>query len=103
MVSPSGLTSDNFASLSLWDKALDYGWHMILPIASMVVGGFAGLTMLTKTVPGPESTNNMSSQPERKVLPNDAFCTGTSSRNAMLLVIAGFPAPLSVFYLPDRC
>ena len=43
-----GLTSDNFASLSTWGKVGDYFWHLALPIFSLVIGGFAGLTLLTK-------------------------------------------------------
>ena len=43
-----GLTSDNFSELSTLKQMTDYFWHMALPILSMVIGGFAGLTMLTK-------------------------------------------------------
>ncbi|WP_352340367.1 ABC transporter permease subunit, partial [Psychrobacter sp. 16-MNA-CIBAN-0192] len=43
-----GLTSDNFAQLSLVGKVLDYLWHIALPITASVVGSFAVVTMLTK-------------------------------------------------------
>ncbi|HBT40841.1 MAG TPA: microcin ABC transporter permease, partial [Rhodospirillaceae bacterium] len=43
-----GLVSENFAELSTWEQVKDYFWHLTLPISSMVIGGFAGLTMLTK-------------------------------------------------------
>ena len=44
----AGLVSENWSELSLSGKVLDYLWHMVLPIMSMVIGGFAALTMLTK-------------------------------------------------------
>jgi len=43
-----GIVSDNWAELSTWGQIKDYFWHLALPIGSMVIGGFAGLTMLTK-------------------------------------------------------
>lgn len=43
-----GLVSENFHDLSTWAQIKDYFWHLALPIASMVIGGFAGLAMLTK-------------------------------------------------------
>ncbi|SUV41086.1 oligopeptide ABC transporter [Acinetobacter haemolyticus] len=43
-----GLVSENFAQLSMLDKIKDYFWHMSLPLLSIVLGGFAGLTYLTK-------------------------------------------------------
>ena len=43
-----GLTSSNWDELSLFAKIADYFWHLALPVAAMVIGGFAGLTLLTK-------------------------------------------------------
>ena len=43
-----GLLSENFAELSLWGKLKDYVWHLTLPLMSLVLGGFAALTYLTK-------------------------------------------------------
>ena len=87
-----GLTSDNFAELSIGGKILDYFWHVALPVLSMVVGGFAGLTMLTKNSFMEEInkqyvvTARSKGLSERKVLYGHVF------RNAMLLVVAGFPS-----------
>ncbi|MEK9969712.1 MAG: microcin C ABC transporter permease YejB [Ferrovibrio sp.] len=87
-----GLTSDDFASLSLLGKATDYFWHLALPIISMVIGGFASLTMLTKNSFIEEInklyvlTARAKGLSERRVLYGHVF------RNAMLIVIAGFPA-----------
>ena len=43
-----GLVSENFGDLSFWGQIADYFWHITLPVLSLVIGGFAGLTMLTK-------------------------------------------------------
>src|SRR5215468_2939297 len=43
-----GLVSDNWSDLDLWHKVTDYFWHITLPVLSMVIGGFAGLTLMTK-------------------------------------------------------
>ncbi len=87
-----GLVSDNWNELSLWHKIADYFWHMMLPIISMVAGGFASLTMLTKNSFLEEInkqyvvTARAKGLSERQVLINHVF------RNAMLIVIAGFPS-----------
>jgi len=87
-----GLVSDNWHDLSWPQKILDYLWHMILPITAMVVGGFASLTILTKNSFIDELgkqyvlTARAKGLPERKVLYGHVF------RNAMLIVIAGFPS-----------
>ena len=44
-----GLVSDNFAELSPWGKVADYFWHLVLPVTALVIGGFATLTILTRT------------------------------------------------------
>ena len=86
-----GIISDNWDELNNLDKILDYMWHLALPIFSLVIGGFASLTMLTKNsfldqinlqyVLTARSKGNT----ENKVLYGHIF------RNAMLIVIAGFP------------
>src|SRR5579871_1281893 len=86
-----GLTSDNFATLPWWDKILDYAWHMTLPIVSMALSAFATMTLLTKNSFLDEIrkqyviTARMKGLSERRVLYGHVF------RNAMLIIIAGFP------------
>jgi microcin C transport system permease protein len=86
-----GLTSDNFAQLPLYEKALDYLWHIALPVISMTLGAFATQTFLTKNSFLDEirkqyvQTARMKGLTETKVLYGHVF------RNAMLIVIAGFP------------
>ena len=87
-----GLTSENFDTLSLWGKTADYAWHLALPLAALVLGAFATSTLLTKNSFLDEIrkqyvlTARMKGLPERRVLYGHVF------RNAMLIVIAGFPA-----------
>ena len=86
-----GLTSENFDTLSLWGKALDYAWHLVLPLSAMVLGAFATSTLLTKNSFLDEIkkqyvlTARMKGLSERRVLYGHVF------RNAMLIVISGFP------------
>jgi microcin C transport system permease protein len=86
-----GLTSDSFASLSWPEKILDYLWHITLPVTSLVLGSFATTTLLTKNSFLDEikkayvQTARMKGLSERSVLYGHVF------RNAMLIVIAGFP------------
>ena len=94
-----GLTSDNWDTLSWPKRILDYFWHMTLPVLSMVIGGFAGLTILTKNSFLEEInkqyvlTARAKGLQERNILYKHVF------RNAMLIVIAGFPAALiSIFF-----
>lgn len=89
-----GLVSVNFAELSIPGKILDYFWHLVLPVLAMVIGGFATLTMLTKNSFLDEihkqyvMTARAKGLPEKKILFKHVF------RNAMLIVISGFPATL---------
>ncbi|HXT05778.1 MAG TPA: microcin C ABC transporter permease YejB [Roseiarcus sp.] len=86
-----GLTSDNFAQFDWPHKILDYLWHIALPVASLVIGSFATSTLLTKNSFLDEirkayvQTARMKGLTERQVLYGHVF------RNAMLIVIAGFP------------
>ena len=94
-----GLTSPGWAEFSLIDKILDYFWHLALPVTAMVIGGFATLTMLTKNSFLDEvgkqyvTTARAKGQTESGILYRHVF------RNAMLLIIAGFPAAfISMFF-----
>ncbi|MBU2887072.1 microcin C ABC transporter permease YejB [Gilvimarinus agarilyticus] len=94
-----GLVSDNFDELSWHQKIIDYFWHLTLPILAMVIGGFATLTMLTKNSFLDEinkqyvMTARAKGGSERRVLYKHVF------RNAMLIIIAGFPATfISMFF-----
>ncbi|HMK90830.1 MAG TPA: microcin C ABC transporter permease YejB [Methylocystis sp.] len=86
-----GLTSDDFAQLSLFGKVKDYFWHVTLPVIAMTTGAFATQTFLTKNSFLDEIrkqyvlTARMKGLTERRVLYGHVF------RNAMLIVIAGFP------------
>ncbi len=87
-----GLVSDNFDELSLGAKMLDYFWHLVLPITAMVVGGFAGLTMLTKNSFIEEINKQYVLTARAKGLSENRVLYGHVFRNAMLIVVAGFPS-----------
>lgn len=94
-----GLTSNHFADLSIAGKILDYAWHLVLPVTAYTIGGFATLTMLTKNSFLDEInkqyvvTARAKGLAEREVLYRHVF------RNAMLIIIAGFPSAfLSIFF-----
>ncbi|EPC6043991.1 microcin C ABC transporter permease YejB [Serratia ureilytica] len=94
-----GLVSSNFDTLSWPAKIADYLWHITLPVLATVIGGFATLTMLTKNSFLDEirkqyvTTARAKGLDEKKILYRHVF------RNAMLLVIAGFPATfISMFF-----
>ncbi|PAF43481.1 microcin C ABC transporter permease YejB [Helicobacter sp. 11S02629-2] len=89
-----GLTSDNFESLSLFGKIVDYLWHIALPIICICIGGFATLTLLVKN----SFLDELGKQyvvlarskgaSEKRILYFHVF------RNAMLLVVSLFPTTL---------
>jgi microcin C transport system permease protein len=87
-----GLVSDNWDQLPWLERIIDYFWHLTLPVLAMVIGGFAGLTMLTKNSFLDEinkqyvMTARSKGLTERRVLYSHVF------RNAMLIVVAGFPS-----------
>lgn len=87
-----GLTSDNWGDLPWWRQVLDYLWHMVLPVVSMVIGGFAGLTMLTKNSFMEEINKQYVVTARAKGLAERRVLYGHIFRNAMLIVVAGFPA-----------
>jgi microcin C transport system permease protein len=86
-----GLVSDNWADLSWSMKIADYFWHMTLPIVSLVIGGFAGLTMLTKNSFLDQINQQYVVTARSKGLAERAVLYGHVFRNAMLIVIASFP------------
>lgn len=86
-----GLVSDNWSQLDVWHKCTDYVWHMTLPILSMVISGFAGLTMLTKNSFLDQISQQYVITARAKGLSQRRVLYGHVFRNAMLIVIAGFP------------
>jgi len=87
-----GLTSPNFDDLSTLGKIKDYFWHMVLPLTAMTIGGFAGLTMLTKNSFIEEINKQYVITARAKGLTEKRVLYGHVFRNAMLIVIAGFPS-----------
>jgi microcin C transport system permease protein len=94
-----GLYSSNFAELTLWQQVLDYAWHMVLPVTAMVIGGFAGLTILTKNCFIDEIAKQYVQTARAKGCAESRVLYGHVFRNAMLLIIAGFPAAfIGIFF-----
>ncbi len=89
-----GLTSNNFEDLSPIGKVADYFWHMALPVAALTIGGFATLTMLTKNSFLDEISKQYVLTARAKGINQKRVLYGHVFRNAMLIVIAGFPAAL---------
>lgn len=87
-----GLTSDNFDQLSWWRQALDYLHHITLPTLAIVIGNFATLTMLTKNSFLDEISKQYVQTARAKGLDENGVLYGHVFRNAMLIIIAGFPA-----------
>ncbi|RXJ86846.1 microcin C ABC transporter permease YejB [Arcobacter sp. CECT 8985] len=87
-----GLFSDNFDELSLWQQIKDYFWHLTLPITAMVIGGFATLTMLTKNSFLDEISKQYVVTARAKGLEENKILYKHIFRNAMLIIISGFPA-----------
>src|SRR6185369_14151563 len=89
-----GLVSDNWLSLDWPHRILDYFWHIALPITALVIGGFATLTMLTKNCFLDEINKQYVLTARAKGLTQNRVLYGHVFRNAMLIVIAGFPSTL---------
>jgi microcin C transport system permease protein len=87
-----GLTSDNWADMDWTHRILDYLWHIALPVIAMVIGGFASLTMLTKNSFMDEINKQYVLTARAKGLTENRVLYGHVFRNAMLIVIAGFPS-----------
>ncbi|MBL9063146.1 microcin C ABC transporter permease YejB [Tabrizicola sp.] len=94
-----GLTSDNWASLSPWGKIVDYLWHITLPVTAQLISSFAVLTLLTKNSFLDEIKKQYVMTARAKGLSEGRVLYGHVFRNAMLIVIAGFPGLfISVFF-----
>jgi microcin C transport system permease protein len=87
-----GLTSADWAQLSWPGRVIDYFWHLCLPVLSLIIGGFAGLTLLTKNSFLDEIGKQYVVTARAKGLTESRVLYGHVFRNAMLIVIAGFPA-----------
>ena len=87
-----GLMSENWSDLSWPDRIADYFWHITLPVVSMVIGGFATLTMLTKNSFIEEINKQYVLTARAKGLTERRVLYGHVFRNAMLIVVAGFPS-----------
>ena len=87
-----GLVSDNISSLPWWQQILDYFWHLVLPITAILIGSFASLTMLTKNSFLDEINRQYVITARAKGIAERRVLYGHVFRNAMLIIIAGFPA-----------
>jgi microcin C transport system permease protein len=94
-----GLTSDTWALMSWPERVLDYLWHIVLPVTALVVGGFASLAMLTKNSFLDEINKQYVATARAKGLSRRRVLYGHVFRNAMLIVVAGFPgAFIGIFF-----
>ncbi|GHU03669.1 microcin C ABC transporter permease YejB [Alphaproteobacteria bacterium] len=89
-----GLTSSGWEDFPLWRQILDYFWHLALPVGALTIGGFAGLTMLTKNSFLEEINKQYVITARAKGLGENRILYGHIFRNAMLLVLAGLPSAL---------
>ena len=94
-----GLTSDNWDQLAWPMKIVDYFWHLALPAIAITIGGFATLTMLTKNSFLDEIGKQYVVTARAKGISERSVLYGHVFRNAMLIIIAGFPAAfISMFF-----
>lgn len=94
-----GLHSDNFDQLTTLAKIGDYFWHITLPVIAYSIGGFAQLTMLTKNSFLEEINKQYVTTARAKGLADRTILYRHVFRNAMLIIIAGFPAAfVSLFF-----
>jgi len=94
-----GLTSENWDELSAIGKVVDYLWHITLPVVASSIAGFATLTLLTKNSFLDEIKKQYVVTAKAKGLKESRVLYGHVFRNAMLIVIAGFPAVfIGVFF-----
>ena len=87
-----GLTSDNWAELSMIGKVMDYLWHLVLPITASVLGNFAVITMLTKNSFLEEIRKQYVITARAKGLSEDKVLWKHVFRNAMIPLVTGFPS-----------
>ncbi len=94
-----GLTSENFDELSTLGKIGDYFWHLALPLLAYTIGGFATLTMLTKNSFLDEINKQYVQTARAKGLSESQVLYGHVFRNAMLIIISGFPSAfIGIFF-----
>ncbi|KDM93444.1 microcin C ABC transporter permease YejB [Photobacterium galatheae] len=94
-----GLFSADFDQLTWYQQIGDYFWHLTLPIIAMVIGGFATLTMLTKNSFLDEINKQYVVTARAKGLDDHSILYKHVFRNAMLIIIAGFPSAfISIFF-----
>ena len=94
-----GLTSEGFENLSLLGKILDYAWHITLPVIAATIASFATLTLLTKNSFLDEIKKQYVITARSKGLSENNVFFGHVFRNAMLIIIAGFPgAFIAIFF-----
>lgn len=94
-----GLTSPGWESFPWWRQVLDYFWHLVLPIIAMGLGAFATATLLTKNSFLDEIGKQYVITARAKGLTDNQVLYGHVFRNAMMLIIAGFPgAFIGVFF-----
>ncbi|HSC82590.1 MAG TPA: microcin C ABC transporter permease YejB [Pseudomonas sp.] len=94
-----GLTSNNFDELTLGGKIIDYFWHLALPVTALVIGNFATLTLLTKNSFLDEISKQYVVTERAKGLTDSQVLYRHVFRNAMLIIIAGFPSAfLGIFF-----
>ncbi len=86
-----GIISENWQELNAIEKILDYIWHIALPVFSLVIGGFASLTMLTKNSFLDQINQQYVLTARSKGNTENKILYGHVFRNAMLIIIAGFP------------
>ena len=89
-----GLTSPDWDTFDWWHKITDYFWHIALPVTALTIGGFAQLTMLTKNSFLDEIHKQYVVTAQSKGLTYNQTLYRHVFRNAMLIVIAGFPSAL---------
>ena len=87
-----GLISENFDELTWYGKIGDYFWHLAMPLTALTIGGFATLSMLTKNSFLEEISKQFVLTARAKGLTEGRVLYGHVFRNAMLIVIAGFPS-----------
>jgi microcin C transport system permease protein len=94
-----GLHSENADQMGFVAYWMDYAWHLVLPVSAMVISGFASLTLLTKNSFLDEIGKQYVLTARAKGLGERDVLYGHVFRNAMLIVIAGFPAAfISIFF-----
>ena len=86
-----GLTSDNWDDLNFLERTFDYLWHISLPVLASTIGSFATLTLLTKNSFVDEIKKQYVTTAKAKGLSNNQVLYRHVFRNAMLIIIAGFP------------